>query len=391
MNNTILSRILAVALSLFSCSLTWAADPPTKPTEPTTREAVLAKLKANNVGTDQLSIETKNGGPSIGIGIRIGKTGDDAKNANDENLGLIAQLSEVERVYIYKGQFTKVGLARLSALPKLRLLVIYESPAEPDAYSALAKLTQLQHLSIGEYPVTDEILGYAGRIRGLKAFDHTKSAITPAGFLKFLEAVDGMESLTLFGDFVDDACMKRIGQMKNMKRLWVNSKKVTPRGWESLVGLTKMNDLNLSGTSLDDDGAKALEGMKGLESLILNNTPIGDKGMTHLAGLVEMHDLGLDGTKITDAGMTNLKGMTELKNLYVGNTDVTASGLALVPRKDRMVMMRTGKARLTPTQLEEVIKMYPGTQIFDPVGYWTPERAKAAMKELGKEVPVPKK
>jgi hypothetical protein len=89
--------------------------------------------------------------------------------------------------------------------------------------------------------------------------------------------------------------------------------------------------------------------------------------------------------------MEALTGMSELENLFVGMTEVTAKGLAVVPKKDRMVMMRTGKGEMTAKQLDEVMQMYPGTQIFDPSGYWTPERVKAAMRELGKEPPVPKK
>ncbi len=82
---------------------------------------------------------------------------------------------------------------------------------------------------------------------------------------------------------------------------------------------------------------------------------------------------------------------TGLNNLYVGMTDVTAKGLTMVPKKDRMQMMRTGRGALTPKQLDEVMQMYPNTQIFDPSGYWTPERTRAAMKELGKDAPMPKK
>jgi hypothetical protein len=77
--------------------------------------------------------------------------------------------------------------------------------------------------------------------------------------------------------------------------------------------------------------------------------------------------------------------MTELENLYVGMTDVTAKGLAVVPRKERMVMMRTGKGAMTAKQLDEMMQMFPKTQIFDPSGYWTTERIKAAMLELGKD------
>ena len=86
------------------------------------------------------------------------------------------------------------------------------------------------------------------------------------------------------------------------------------------------------------------------------------------------------------AGMVHIKGLTQLSNLYVSETEVTAKGLALVPRKDRMVMMRVGKGGMTAKQLDEMMKMYPGTQIFDPIGYWKPERIKAAMRELGKDV-----
>ena len=158
-----------------------------------------------------------------------------------------------------------------------------------------------------------------------------------------------------------------------------------------LAGLTKREDLFLSETNFGDDDTRFLECMKNLKSLGLNKTKITDAGMPSLAGLTNLHDLGLDGTRITDEGMAALKGMTELDNLYVGMTDVTIKGLALVPRKERMQMMRVGKVGMTAKQLDEMLEIYPKTQIFDPSGYWNPQRVKAAMKELGKDVPGWKK
>jgi len=366
-------------------SVSWAADTP-KPAE---REAVLAKLKANKVNLLSLTIDAKGGGPAVNLG--SGENGGEENNATDENLRLIAQLPELERVMLYKGKVTADGLAALASLPKLRYLQMYATDVPSEAFSVLAKIPQLKYLSLGDYSVTDEILGYAGQIKGLKGFDHTKSAITAKGFLKFLKGVESLEQLTLFGDFVDDACMERLGQMKEMKRLWTDSKKITAAGWVHLAGLSKMQDLFLSNTNFGDEDMPVLKGMKDLKNLGLNKTKIGDAGMPLLAGLTKLHDLGLEGTKITDKGMAALKEMTELENLYVGMTEVTAKGLAVVPKKERMSMMRTGKAALTAKQLDEVMQMYPGTQIFDPSGYWTTDRIKAAMKELGKEAPVPKK
>ena len=88
--------------------------------------------------------------------------------------------------------------------------------------------------------------------------------------------------------------------------------------------------------------------------------------------------------------MIYLKHMTGLRNLYVGRTEVTAKGLAFVPEKDKMVMLRSGREALPPKQFDELITMFPGTQIFDPDGYWTDDRIKAAMKMLGKEWPPTK-
>ena len=386
MSNNFSPRVMTTALLLFAATAVRADEPARLST--TDREAVLAKLKANKVSLGGLTIPARDGGPAINLG--TGLDGGEANNATDENLRLIAQLPEVERVMVYKGKFTADGLALLTALPKLRYLQMYSTDVPAAAFAVLPKLPQLKTLSLGSHPVTDEILGYAGQIKGLKGFDHTTSSITPAGFLKFLNGVESLEQLTLFGDFVDDACMKRIGQMREMKRFWTDSQKVTSAGWVHLAGLTKMQDLFLSNTNFGDDDARALEGMRELKYLGLNKTNITDAGMPSLAGLTKLHDLGLEGARITDKGMAALKGMTELENLYVGMTDVTAKGLAMAPRKDRMVMMRAGKGALIAKQLDELMTLYPKTQMFDPSGYWTDERIKAAMKTLGKEWP-PKK
>lgn len=385
MNLPMLPSLLAGSLILLFTSSARAEEGP----KSADRESVLAKLKANKVSLLSLTVAARDGGPVINLG--ASENGSLENNATDENLRLIAQLPELERVIIYGGKYSKDGLSALADLPKLRGLQIYQSEVPAEAFAVLPKLTQLKFLNLGDYPVTDEILGYAGQIEGLKLFEQTKSDVTTAGFLKFLNGVASLEQITVFGDFVDDVCLKRIGQMNEMTRLWTNSKKATSAGWGHLAGLTKMRDLNLSETSFADEDMRVLEGMKELNSLILSKTKISDAGMLSLARLTKMHDLGLEGTRITDEGMSALEGMTELQNLFIGMTNVTVKGLAAVPRKDRMSMMRTGKGALTAKQLDEVMKMYPSTQIFDPSGYWTDDRIRAAMKELGKDAPPPRK
>ena len=193
-----LNLILSAAITLLLLTTASALADEKAKLSPADREAVLAKLKTNKVSLGGLTIEPKDGGPAINLG--TGLDGGEANNANDENLRLIAQLPEVEQVMIYKGKVTADGLGALAALPKLRYLQMYATEVPAAAFSVLPKLMQLKSLSLGNYAVTDEVIGYAGQIKGLKSFDQTQSAMTPAGFLKFLNSVESLEQLTLFGE-----------------------------------------------------------------------------------------------------------------------------------------------------------------------------------------------
>ncbi len=369
----ILTVILLTAMSVMAAN----AEDQTK------RDAVIEALEKNGVGTSGLRFDASQGGPAINLG--TGPNGSPTSSVNDDNLTLIAQLPELERVMLFRGTFSKAGLGQLANLPNLKMLSIYEAQVDSEAFAALAAFNTPYRLSLGEYPITDKVLGYIGANRHLKGLEITKQQnLSTAAVAQFLKSVDDLETLWLVGDTIDDVGLARLGAMKNIHRLGLESQAVTAAGWRHLAGLTKMRFIVLRGTKFDDQGMRALEGMKDLEVLILRQTGITDAGLPSLANLSKLQDLGIDATKVTDAGMTNLRNLTELKNLYVSQTAVTAKGLAMVPRKDRMVMMSAGKENLSSRQVAELAELFPGTQIFDPSGYWKPERIQAAMKELGK-------
>ncbi len=103
------------------------------------REIVLAKLKAINVGVLGLTMQTKEGGPQINLG--LGADGSVANNANDETLRLIAQLPELEGVALYYGKFSKDGLAVLPDVFSV-LNVILAPSAGSKSSSQLAIVSQ---------------------------------------------------------------------------------------------------------------------------------------------------------------------------------------------------------------------------------------------------------
>jgi hypothetical protein len=382
----VLALVVCLASALVSSVL--AAAPAT---QALSRDAAIARLRDNGVYVRALLDRSGRDGAMISLG--IGPTGGPADNANDQNLALVAQIPEIERLFVHKGTFTARGLAALAALDNLRTLGFHSPQVQPGTFASLAELKQLKSLRFSEYAVTDEILGYAGAIRGLKSlevasFINTTQRMTAAGIARFLQNVTDLEGLVLLGAPLDDAGLARLGQMKNMVRLWTDSRQITSKGWAPLAGLTRMRDLYLRGTTFDDAGAQALAGMKDLRQLMLDDTAITDAGLASLAGLVDLGDLGLANTQVTDKGMEHLKGMTKLHNLYVVGTKVTAKGLAVLPEKREMAMMRIGSKPLTPAEYAELEEMFPRSEIFDTAGYWTRERVRAAKQSLPPKRPT---
>lgn len=297
---------------------------------------------------------------------------------------LVASQPDIQRLAIYNGNFSKQGMAALAGLSELRQLTFSASKVAASDFAPLAGMSGLKALNFSETAVDDEVLGYVGGIRGLTDLaiqDYRVGnliRVTPSGVTAFLNAVDGLEAFVLFGDVVDDRGMERIGQLKDMRKLWITSRTITPQAWRHLAGLHRMVDLHVRGTTFDDAAMKTLEGMPDLQSLMLDDTRITDAGMTSLAGLTKLGDLGLMNTKITDKGIENLRGMTELHNLYVAGTPVTIKGLDILPQKQRMGMMRVGNRPLSADEFSDLRSMFQRSEIFDPVGFWSPDRQKAA-------------
>jgi Leucine-rich repeat (LRR) protein len=78
-------------------------------------------------------------------------------NLNDQGLAVVAQLSQLEELQIAGNKITHVGLAHLTHLTQLHLLILKENPAIDNAgLQHLAALPHLQTLHLGGTSVTVE-------------------------------------------------------------------------------------------------------------------------------------------------------------------------------------------------------------------------------------------
>ncbi len=105
----------------------------------------------------------------------------------------------------------------------------------------------------------------------------------------------------------EDADLKELAGLKQLRWLCLNNSKVTDAGLKELAGITQLQALNLCGTKLTDAGLKELAGLTQLRSLWLFDTQVTDAGLKELVWLKQLQTLDLRNTKVTDAGVKQFK------------------------------------------------------------------------------------
>jgi hypothetical protein len=86
--------------------------------------------------------------------------------------------------------------------------------------------------------------------------------------------------------------------------------------------------VSLNDTPVTDADLESLGQLAQLKSLYLGRTNITDAGLAHLQHLTPLQTLGLNNTAITDKGLEHLQGLKQLKTLNLHETAATSAGVA---------------------------------------------------------------
>jgi Leucine-rich repeat (LRR) protein len=122
-----------------------------------------------------------------------------------------------------------------------------------------------------------------------------------------LAKLANLESLSLARSQVTDAGLVHLKGMSNLKGLCLYETQVTDAGLTHLAGMTDLRSLRLSGTQVTDVGLAHLKQLTSLSSLNLNETQVTDAGLEHLEGLTNLDSLDLYNTQVTAEGVESLR------------------------------------------------------------------------------------
>jgi hypothetical protein len=252
----------------------------------------------------------------------------------DEWDSLIAVMREREITAVDAGGLmTDDVLARIASLDQVTALSLGGSrQLTDDGLLHLAKMPQLEHLDLSEYPggrLTDRGLAVLRHLPNLRRFEMTwQSGVTDAGAsnLRFCERI---ECVNLMGTPTGDGAIAALSGKPQLRR-FSTGRLVTDEGLPLLRELPRFatwRDGSAAGGDLKEENVATL----------LIDGPFSDRGLESLEGLAGVADLDLfwHVTGITSDGFAVLRTMPNLMAFAADgrlSDDVAMAHIAAIPR-----------------------------------------------------------
>jgi hypothetical protein len=283
--------------------------------------------------------------------------------------------------------------------PKEKALEPYINPAtkKDKAEEQLAKLdarvkrdksqpdNPVVEIRIFNQNVTDDDLKELTPFTKLRKLEFSGEKITGTGFAALTELP--LEELhVMFAKGINDAGLKEIAKLKNLKVLVLPQGKFTDAGAKVLASLTNLEEFGVSFGVEDETFAGVLKGMKKLRKLDVSNSRIGDESMKVASEFPEIRILHLYGSavtdagyasigkmakleeirtsyKITDKGLAELGGLKNLKKLNVWNSDVTMKAVRALPNLKNLKEIDVGTWNIKKDEAAKLREELPNCKV----------------------------
>jgi hypothetical protein len=276
--------------------------------------------------------------PSYGIDAAEGRIAPRRRLHDSEWDGLIAAMKE-QRITALDagGLMTDDVLRRVAELDHVTSLSLGGSrELSDDGLMHLARMPQLQHLDLSEYPggkLTDRGLAVLRHLPNLRRFEMTwQRGITDAGVAN-LRFCDHLEGVNLMGSPTGDGAIEAL-QGKPRLHAFSTGRNVTDAGLRLLQNFPRLRDAQEGGAKLLIDGPFTNAGLAGLAGLagifdldlFWHVTGLTPDGFVHLADLPNLAALGADGALSDDIALRHYAAIPRLRRLRIQEAVATDAG-----------------------------------------------------------------
>ncbi|NNJ27740.1 leucine-rich repeat domain-containing protein [Alienimonas chondri] len=339
---------------------------------------------------------------------------------DDAAMGVVGQLTSLERLDISGTPVSNDGLAKLSGLTNLKVLRLKTvsvndlSPVEgmqdmreldlrfsnvgDAAMDSVAKLPKLATLKLERSAVTDDGLSKLSADQPIKALDldtgfseapaiiaekfpdlrsleldrsdvYGAEGFAPLGRLTELRTLSLQETYPTDEELaptLDDADAEPVlSALTNLETLNLRQTGVTSKLMPVVGQLTNLKSLNLAEASgVREEGLKELAGLTKLEDLDLWATGATDATMQEVvANFENLKALSLQQTKVGDEGLAALADLKQLERLDLSETQITDESVAVLRGLPNLKSLTLKNTELTGEGVAELEEANPDLQI----------------------------
>lgn len=252
----------------------------------------------------------------------------------EDDMAVLSTFKDLETLDLSYTEATGVTIQRISKLPKLKKLELYQSDVKGSGLKHLRNNNTIEHLSVGTTSalMTDEGLEHVSTFKNLNHLSVTGHLITDAG-IKHLGKLKKLTYLHIHGVRTTSKGVAHLETLVNLEELSLIQTKIGDAALPHFSKMTKLKKLDLYESKVTEQGLIFLAPLKKLKNLVLTETEVLDSGMRDLATLPSLQRLSLARTKITDAGLMALAESKTLKHVDVSETKVTKAGVKAFKQK----------------------------------------------------------
>lgn len=181
-----------------------------------------------------------------------------------------------------------------------------------------------------------------------------RQPITDAELARRLVGLTELKELHLYDTPIGDEGLVRVGECRNLEKLYLGKTNVTSKGLSHLRGLRQLRRLWMENTRVDDFGVDHVRALHGLEWLNFGGTAITDAGLKKLEGMEHLLWLSVANTKVTDAGIRHVGALKSLKALFLHRTSTSDSGLGPLVSLDNLLDLDLSETEITDVGLVRI-------------------------------------
>ena len=281
----------------------------------------------------------------------------------------------------------------LSKLPTLNLLDLSDTDVTSACFATLSKLPYLEKLIINGIHVApqDLVQLQCQSLTQLTMLDVTvtRDDLTILDGLPNLQILQLGNGSRLIESRIDDACLEKIGSVKNLKYLTLIGTLITDAGLMHLRETSGLETVELQGCQITDAGLRELIGdHSGLTGLRIDDSDVTDEGIQELHQLADFKSLSVSGcrsigsagfesisrmrdleflsfarTSFSDADLLPISELKSLKHLVIGDTAVSDAGIESLTKHKSLQVLDIIRTKITPDGIARLRAALPNCDV----------------------------